>query len=102
MITNFNDFLELIGDDDVETIEQLYNAIRGVEDYGRFNCSSREVANGKTQYFVKDTFTDEMLLLASSAAKETFLQKLENETEEKRGMSVEGAAWFREQMRKND
>ncbi len=87
-ITDFKEWFEG-GDYNFEEVYNLYQSVSRVEEWGLFATTSRETKT-ETQFFVKNNYSDEQLLLASEKARVAFLRYIEDSKCE--GLDIE--SWY--------
>lgn len=88
-ITDFSHWLSSVELEDHNDVYSLYQAVDRLEDWGAFSISKKESHNS-TRYFVKCSFIDDVLLLASEKAKHAFLNQIEKKYAGE--MTIEG--WY--------
>jgi len=101
-LTVFDDWLSGVDSADYNDIYCLYNAVNTVdthnpkEEWGAFNCTVK-VTPARNMYFVKCSYFDDYLLLASDKARSAFLKHLEGKYAS--GMDME--VWYTIQSEKD-
>ena len=98
-ITNFSAWLSCIDLSDYNDIWSLYHTVSDLSEYSSFKIDVKEETNG-TKYFLKSVECDDTLMLASEAARQTFLSIIEDNYWE--GMDIEGYYAYHHAMEKDD
>jgi len=96
-VTDFDTWLEEnVDGTDYNDVYSIYQAVNDVTDMGGFEVKK----NPQGRIFVSNGFSDETLMIASDAAKETFLKMIEDKYCE--DMGIEGYYAFHHAMEKDD
>lgn len=72
---DFKTWMMSVDTDDYHDIYDLYRAVENNEEYGAFSCTHKVTSVGN-QYFVKCSYIDGLLMLASDDATKYFLHYL--------------------------
>ena len=95
--TDFETWLEdNVDGTDYNEVYSIYQAVNDVADMGCFEVKK----NPQGRIFVDNGFSDDTLMIASDAAKETFLKMIEDKYCE--DMGIEGYYAFHHAMDKDD
>ena len=97
--TDFSAWLSCIDLSDYNDVWSLYHTVSDLSDYSSFEISEKDTTNG-TRYFLKSVECDETLMLASEAARQTFLSMIEDNYCE--GMDIEVYYAYHHAMEKDD
>ena len=97
-ITDFNAWLDQAEADDHEEAYALYQAVRDTTDMGPYKCVS--APNGK--WIVSASHAEDNLLLASDAAKSTFLSMISDRYIHDADMDMESWYHYKRNMAKDD
>ena len=96
-VTDFDTWLEEnVDGTDYNDVYSIYQAVNDVTNMGGFEVKK----NPQGRIFVSNGFSDETLMIASDAAKETFLKMIEDKYCE--DMGIEGYYAFHHAMEKDD
>ena len=96
-VTDFDTWLEEnVDGTDYNDVYSIYQAVNDVTDMGGFEVKK----NPQGRIFVSNGFSDETLMIASDAAKETFLKMIEDKYCDDIG--IEGYYAFHHAMEKDD
>ncbi|RYG22747.1 MAG: hypothetical protein EOO01_44900 [Chitinophagaceae bacterium] len=98
-ITDFKEWISGVDLEDHNEVYCLFNAVKKFEEWGGFDCKERETSRGR-MYFVKCSYSDDVLMLASEKARTYFLDYLEKTYAGEMGM--EGWYYFKEAMAKDE
>ena len=97
-ITDFRDWLDQIDLSNYNTIYELYQAVETKESYGSFDI--KPALGSDERWILKSYNTDDILLIGSEAARQTFLKIIDaNYTD---GMGIEGYYAYHHAMEKDD
>ncbi len=98
-MTDFKDWIEAVELEDFNDVYCLYKSVEQLEEWGAFSTTQRMTSKGNI-YFVKCSYIDDILMLASNKAKDYFIKNLE---EVYAGdMTMEGWYYYKQQMEKDD
>lgn len=97
--TDFSAWLSCIDLSDYNDVWSLYHTVSDLSDYSSFKITEKETV-GETIYFLKTFECDDTLMLASEAARQTFLSIIEDYYCE--GMDIEGYYAYHHAMEKDD
>lgn len=93
----WTDFVQL---ENYEEIYCIYKSVSDNDEWGAFRCSKKENSN-RTMYFLKCDYCDDILVLASEKAKDSFLQYIQTNYI-KSDLDIEGWYGFEYAKSKND
>jgi hypothetical protein len=99
-ITDFTTWLSGANIEDHNEVYCIYKAVSQLEEWEAFNCTERTTLKGR-MYFLKCSYIDEVLMLASENARNAFLKHLEA-TYAGEEMDIESWYYLKEAIYKND
>ncbi len=98
-ITDFNEWINAVELEDYNDVYCVYKSITELQEWGGFTGTMRTTSKGN-MYFIKCSYMDDILMLASDKAKDAFLTTLEKRFAG--DMTIEGWYDFSYSMEKND
>lgn len=103
---NFEEWIDGVDPDDYNEVYCIYRSVadlnedNDVEEWGGFKASRKETSRGP-MYFIKSTFSDEVLMLASDKARDAFIDYLTKRFAGEE-LDIEGWYYFKYEMDKED
>ena len=99
-MTDFNEWLLGADIEDHNDVYCVFKAAKELEEWGAFNCTKRITSKGN-MYFLKCSYIDDILMLASDKAREAFLYHLEKKYAGNEN-DIESWYYYKEAILKND